>query len=268
MKLILTYWSFDGSSLSILLLMIVVYIIINKSASRILYFALAVLLSALCLFSPLHILSAHYLFSAHMVVHVVLLLCVGPLLVLSLAPEKELLSSFFLFFKQHPVLSWLTGVGIMWFWHVPSLFNITMATAHTGSFHVLPIVETFSLIIAGILFGTPVIHPNKKFRIDTIAGVVYLFTACIGCSLLGLLITFAPIGTYHHFLAMQDSYGLNKIILQQWGITQAVDQQAAGLVMWVPCCFIYITGAMYLLVQWFKQKDLETQSLASLQVNK
>jgi cytochrome c oxidase assembly factor CtaG len=54
---------------------------------------------------------------------------------------------------------------------------------------------------------------------------------------------------------MQDDYGLNKIILNDWGLTQSIDQQAAGLIMWVPCCLIYVTGAMYLLVDWFKQKE-------------
>jgi cytochrome c oxidase assembly factor CtaG len=53
---------------------------------------------------------------------------------------------------------------------------------------------------------------------------------------------------------MHDQYGLNKMILKS-GITQSVDQQAAGLIMWVPCCLIYVTGAMYLLLHWFKQKE-------------
>ncbi|MBD0289099.1 MAG: cytochrome c oxidase assembly protein, partial [Flavisolibacter sp.] len=97
MKQVLTYWSFDGLSLGILLMMIITYVVFNRSSSRSLYFALAVLLFVLCFFSPLHLLSAHYLFSAHMLVHVLLLLCVGPLLVLSLAPDKDLLSTFFLF---------------------------------------------------------------------------------------------------------------------------------------------------------------------------
>lgn len=254
MKQLLTYWSFDFSSL-ILLLVIMGYMFVTKSFSKQKITILIFILLIICFFSPLSVLSSHYLFSAHMIVHVILLLWVGPLLVMSLPAEKKQFNSFFLFLKHHPVLGWLTGVGMMWIWHVPVVFNIAMNSMHHSSFNFLSIIEALSLIIAGILFSAPVIHPNKEYRIDALSGVVYLFTACIGCSLLGVLITFAPTGLYHHFLSMHDEYGLNNIILHRWNITQSIDQQAAGLIMWVPCCLIYVTGAMYLLIQWFKQKE-------------
>jgi putative membrane protein len=247
------YWSFDFSSL-VLLLLLMLYVAITKKKSRKIFILVSFALFVLCFFSPLSVLASQYLFSAHMIVHVILLLCIGPFLLLSLSPDKKQFNRFFLFLKQHPVVGWLTGVGMMWIWHVPVLFNTAMASMHQGNFHFLFIIEALSLIAAGILFSAPIIHPNKTYRIDALSGVVYLFTACVGCSMLGLLITFAPAGTYHHFLSMHDEYGFNKIILKS-GLTQSIDQQAAGLFMWVPCCLIYVTGAMYLLVQWFKQKE-------------
>lgn len=253
MKQLFSYWSFDLSSVSLMLL-IIFYVLKTKRIKKSILISILALL-ILCFFSPLHILSAHYLFSAHMLVHVILLLCVGPLLILSLSPHRKQLVRLFSFLKQHPAVGWLAGVGIMWFWHIPLLFNTVMAQSHQSSFYFVSIVETLSLMVAGFLFSAPIIHPGKEYRIDALSGVVYLFTACIGCSLLGLLISFAPAGTYHHFLSMHDAWGLNEIILQQWGLTQAIDQQAAGLIMWVPCCLFYVTGAMYLLVQWFKQKE-------------
>jgi putative membrane protein len=253
MKQLLTYWTFDITSV-ILLAILAIYFAAVKGVSKKII-VISFVLFAICFFSPLHVLSEHYLFSAHMIVHVILLLCIGPLLVISLSPHRDQFSSFFDFLKRYPVLGWLTGVGMMWFWHVPVLFNSAMSSMHNGGFSIVAVGEAVSLVFAGVLFSAPVIHPNKKYRIDALSGVVYLFTACIGCSLLGLLITFAPAGTYRHFLSMHDAYGLNGIISQQWGITQTGDQQAAGLIMWVPCCLIYVTGAMYLLVQWFTQKE-------------
>jgi cytochrome c oxidase assembly factor CtaG len=253
MKEILSYWSVDITSVSIVALVCLFFGLIAKFKVRIGYFLSAIILMIICFFSPLHILSQHYLFSAHMSVHVLLLLCVAPLLLMSLPKSSEI--SFFIFLKQHPVACWLTGVGIMWFWHVPVVFNNSMDLMHMQQeFQPVHFIETISLIIAGMIFSAPVLHSNKKFRIDAMTGVVYLFTACIACSLLGLLITFAPINTYHHFLSMNDGLGFNKII-QQNGITQLNDQQAAGLIMWVPCCLIYVSGAMCLLMQWFRQKD-------------
>lgn len=260
MKHVLSYWSFDGWSVALLLAM-VAYGVLTHSSVRLGYLLMALLLSVVCLLSPLQVLSAHYLFSAHMAVHVLLLLGVGPLLVMSLPANHELFSSFFLFLKRHPVMGWLTGIGIMWWWHTPLVFNTAMTTTHHQSLPLVAVVEVLSLVLAGILFSAPVLHPNQRFRIEALSGVVYLFTACVGCSLLGLLITFAPVGIYHHFLSQHDAYDLNPIIIKQWGITQAVDQQAAGLIMWVPCCLLYVSGAMYLLVRWLNQKETSTMPL-------
>ena len=254
MKQLLTYWSVDLSSF-IVFLMTVSIVIITKGFVNKKITATVLILLIICLFSPLHVLSAQYLFSAHMTVHVILLLCIGPMLVMILPTNARQFHQLFHFLKQHPVINWLTGIGVMWFWHVPIVFNTAMSTMHHNHFNFFSIIETLSLIIAGILFSAPIVHPNKEHKIDALSGVAYLFTACIGCSLLGLLITFTPTNTYHHFLYMQDDYGLNKIILNDWGLTQSIDQQAAGLIMWVPCCLIYVTGAMYLLVDWFKQKE-------------
>ena len=246
------YWQIDFTSAALLLLLLC-FGIATKAVRNACFWS-AFVIAAICLFSPLHLLSSHYLFSAHMTVHVLLLLVIGPLLVLSLPQKESKLSSFFSFLKQHPVAGWLTGLGAMWFWHVPLVFNAAMAEAHQSHFSIIALLETASLVLAGVLFAAPVLHPDKTYRIDALSGVVYLFTACIGCSLLGLLITFAPGGTYHHFLSRHDGVGLNQIILGA-GLTQAIDQQAAGLIMWVPCCLLYVTGALYLLVQWFGQKE-------------
>ncbi|MFL5742248.1 MAG: cytochrome c oxidase assembly protein [Flavisolibacter sp.] len=212
-------------------------------------------LLALCFFSPLQVLSAHYLFSAHMVVHVLLLLCVGPLLIASFSPQKKKGNTLFLFLKHHFLLAWLAGVGVMWFWHLPIVFNGGMMMMHNNGFHLMSVIEPLSLIIAGMFFSSPIIHPNTNYRIEPLSGVVYLFTACIGCSLLGVLISFAPVNTYHHFLSMHDNTGINQIILNNWKLNPSIDQQAAGLIMWVPCCLIYVSCAMFLLVQWFHTKE-------------
>jgi len=254
MKQMLTYWSFDLSSIAFFA-SVVLFIIVSKSYSNRKYILSILFLLIVCLFSPLQILASHYLFSAHMTVHVLLLLCVGPLLIANLPVNAKQFQLLFSFLKRHSIVSWLIGIGTMWFWHIPIVFNSAMSQTQHGGFNVVSIAETSSLVFAGMLFSVPIIHTNKEFRIDRLSGVIYLFTACIGCSLLGLLITFAPAGIYHHFLYMRDEFGFNKLITQNLGITKSMDQQAAGLIMWVPCCLIYVTGAMYLLVQWFQQKE-------------
>ncbi|HEY6954167.1 MAG TPA: cytochrome c oxidase assembly protein [Flavisolibacter sp.] len=251
MRNLLSYWTFSFSSAVLATLLLIYVSTVGIRGKRAL--PLIFVLFTTCFFSPLNVLSTHYLFSAHMIVHVILLLVIGPLLVASESQKPNKFATSFYFLKNHPMLAWLTGVCMMWVWHIPWVFNETMAYMHRSPF-LLSVLEPMMLVFAGIVFSSPIINSRKEYRIDALSGVVYLFTACIACSLLGLLITFAPTGTYHHFLSMHDNYGLDKIILQN-GITQSIDQQAAGLIMWVPCCLVYVTGAMYLLAKWFNQKE-------------
>ena len=249
------FWHFNLSSAIILIILIFVFVWRKSfSAQTICSFLLLLLVYAICFISPLQILSAHYLMWAHMVVHILLLLVLGPLLLFAFPSQNMSSPAVFIFLQRHPITGWLAGIGMMWFWHVPVVFNSVMNVVHEGGLSFFTIIEDIGLIGAGILFSAPVIYPDSRCRVDALSGIVYLFTACIGCSILGLLITFAPPGTYQHFLSRHDVYGLNKMIVEQWGITQSVDQQAAGLIMWVPCCFIYLAGALYLLTNWLSHK--------------
>jgi putative membrane protein len=186
------------------------------------WLAMVLLLLAEC--APVHDLGMGGDFSAHMIAHVILLLLCGPLLVISLPSGRLLLPS--VFFGRHAWIAWFTGVGVMWLWHIPSVFN--SAAGHNMLLH------SGSLLLAGMIFSWPLFGPVTKDRIHPMTGIVYLFTACISCSLLGLLITFAPSGTFGHYAA--------------------ADQQAAGLIMWVPCCFVYLSGCIYLLMRWFGER--------------
>ncbi|NML65431.1 cytochrome c oxidase assembly protein [Hymenobacter sp. RP-2-7] len=222
-----------------------------------LYFT-ALGLLALVEASPLHYLGMHALFSAHMVVHIVVLLLCGPLLVLGLPPAlpstvARRLARFSGWLRGHTWLAWLAGVGIMWGLHVPAVFDASFGglDAAFGLPALLPVV---AMLLAGALFSWPLVGPTAEAHLHPLAGVVYLFSACVGCSLLGLLITFAPADTYQHYAragwcgtpSLAPDFASNP-----WGLSLADDQQAAGLIMWVPCCFIYLGGCMYLVAKYF-----------------
>jgi putative membrane protein len=264
MKALYTYWQWDAVTLVCLALLSVFYLGTHhfKIDRTIKSFVAVLLVLVLCFLSPLHVLAAQYLFSAHMVVHVLLLLVVGPLLTMSFSKswlqQHRWPVQLSRLLQKKPFLSWMLGVGIMWFWHLPFVFNYSMATMHMDmpqNFHWLHAVENSSLIVSGMLFSWPLLTPVKQYRILPLSSVVYLFTACIGCSLLGLLITFAPSGMYQHFLSMHDPFHLNTVIVNQWHIRQSLDQQVAGLIMWVPCCVLYVVYALYLVHTWLNEKD-------------
>jgi putative membrane protein len=263
MRSLITYWQLDGPMAIFLLITLLVYFYLtgfrlgNKSA----YFFIGYGLIIFSVASPLHFLGENYLMSAHMLAHVMLLLIAAPCLVMGI-PENSpnrFLRRFSDKLSRVPLLCWTAGVSIMWFWHIPIVFNHLFDTA--GSIHINPYpvkilqdVHMVSLVLAGILFSWPVIGPFPSKRIAPLNAVLYLSAACVFCSILGLLITFAPMGVYTPYMQVTDHFGFLNMIRNEEGITVVMDQQIGGLIMWVPGCLIYLSASMFLLMKWFREK--------------
>ncbi|MEJ7666993.1 MAG: cytochrome c oxidase assembly protein [Hymenobacter sp.] len=98
------------------------------------FYAGGLVLFLLVELSPLHYLGMHALFSAHMVVHIVVLLLSGPLLVLGLPPARaegrSVAGRFSRWLGGHVGLAWAAGVGIMWLLHVPAVFDASFNGMH------------------------------------------------------------------------------------------------------------------------------------------
>ena len=257
MRSIFSYWHFDPIVILFLSVLCIMhlYAIHFKLRKQSLYFFAGILFIILCVASPLHFLAKNYLFSAHMVSHVLLLLIAAPLLVAGI-PKENRFKKFFLKLSTNKIrifaLCWFTGVGIMWFWHIPYIFNQATSGHGMGMMY----LQWLSLLVGGIIFCWPVINPCREYRILPLSAVLYLSTACAFCTILGLMITFAPLGIYSHYVNIADTYGYLHVIRNQWKISAGIDQQAAGLIMWVPCCFIYLTASMAILINWFDKKEL------------
>ena len=216
--------------------------------------AIGLILITTC--SPLHFLGMHVYFSAHMITHVVLMLIAGPLLVMSMVPNPSVpgLKRISAFLLKKSWLAWLAAVAIMWCLHIPFIFDGSFAGMN--GLTIMPLLHAGSMLLAGMIFSWPLFGPYSTDRIHPLSGVLYLFTACISCSLLGLLITFAPLHTFGHYLSAAAS--MKGMSFNPWGLSAATDQQAAGLIMWVPCCLVYLSGCLYLLQRWFTAKEPTT----------
>ena len=133
----------------------------------------------------LNALADGYLFSAHMLQHILLLLIVPGLLLLSLP------RSFSLAWRprilSHPLVGWIAGVGAMWFWHWPTLCNAAVTSRSVYA------LQTVSLLVLGTLFWSQIIAPREEERLSPPGAVLYLFSACVTCSALGIILTFSPI---------------------------------------------------------------------------
>src|SRR5262249_13094611 len=129
---------------------------------RALAFGAAVVAFMLALSSPIATLADGYLFSAHMLQHLLLVLVVPPLVLLAPPPRTRARP------RRPPALAaWGLGVGAMWLWHAPALCN---AAATSGLVHR---VQEVSLLAMGTAFWWPVLAPDVARRISPLASVVY-----------------------------------------------------------------------------------------------
>src|SRR5262249_7429240 len=80
----------------------------------------------------------HYLLTAHMMQHLILMVIAAPLILLS-APS--LLSRHSIL--SHPVFCWLAGTVTVIVWHIPAIFNLSRESHH------LHRIEQASFLLAG-----------------------------------------------------------------------------------------------------------------------
>ncbi len=246
-------WSFEPWVLVFASLLVGAYLLgVGTGVNRhsVLYMTgVAVMLFALV--SPLDYLGRHYLFSAHMIQHILLLLIV-PLLLLFGIPKRtaqKLLNiepiGEIMRVLSYPPVAWFLGVGAMWVWHMPSIHDMALNNSS------LYITQLVSFVVIGMVFWWPVFTPIESKRLNPLTGTLYLASACLGCTILGMLITFAGAGLYTAYVNPVDSAGLLALIRNDLCITPGVDQQIGGLTMWVPGCLIYLSASMITLAQWY-----------------
>ena len=101
---------------------------------RILYLLAGLAVFVLTLVSPLNALAAGYLFSAHMLQHILLLLIVPALVLMSLPRWVSLGSRSWVI--ANPVVGWIAGVTAMWFWHARPLCNAAVASQFVNALQI------------------------------------------------------------------------------------------------------------------------------------
>ena len=200
----------------------------------------------LTLVSPLNALANGYLFSAHMLQHILLLLIVPALLLMSLPRCVSLGSRSSLL--ANPLVCWFAGVGAMWLWHARPLCNAAVSSHFVGA------LQTSSLLLLGGIFWRQILAPREDERMSAPGAVLYLFSACVACSVLGILITFAPVRVCPIYAQPPaDHLGILNLIQSSWAITPEKDQQIGGLLMWVPMCLVYLSAIVAQFARWFAQ---------------
>jgi putative membrane protein len=194
-------------------------------------FLLAVALGTLALVSPLDELGDSYLFSGHMLQHVVigdvapalaLVALRGPLLffllprsvIRPLARARKLRRV--LAFLLRPAASLTVWMLVITSWHVPAAYDY--ALRHQTVHH----LEHLSFVLAGLLVWMQIVDPARRHRLQLGQRLGYMLVLSAAGGALAALLVWAPTPLYQAYAGQ----GVRLL-----GITPLRDQQLAGIVM-------------------------------------
>jgi cytochrome c oxidase assembly factor CtaG len=256
-RLLASTWSWDPSVLVGCVALIGGYLVVVRSriTSKMLFFVTGVLVMLLALESPLEELGDTYLFSAHMAQHLLLILVVPPLMLLGIPrwlAQRILdwpLANRIEQILNRPLPAWLLGMGTIWVWHAPALYNATLTNEN------IHIVEHVCFLVTSTIFWWPVLSPLTERRLAPLATIPYLFAASAATSILGIILTFTPPGIYPAYLDPNDEIGALPLLRDGWGLSPATDQQLGGLLMWVPGGLAYLSGIIGALARWYSSPE-------------
>ncbi len=202
-----------------------------------------------------HDLSDHYLFSAHMVQHLLLTLVAAPLLIAG--TPGWMLRPTLRWPVVGPLARWLTRPAhcfaifnvVLAGWHLPPVYNLAT------TYHGVHIAQHLMFIAAAVLMWWPILSPLPELpRLSYPAQMLYCFTLSIPMSLVSVYIAYSDALLYTAYAAAP----------RFWGITPMQDQLIGGLIMWIPGGLFFF-GVMSV-VYWKWQAHDGDETVAGAQV--
>jgi putative membrane protein len=213
---------------------------------RVASFATALIVLLVSLNGPMHDLSDYYLFSVHMVQHLLLTLLFPPLLILGIPgwllrpvlQQGPILRAARVL--THPVVAAGLFTVTIVFWHLAPYYDLMMRD------HDVHIVTHLMFMVTATLMWWPVMSPVPEVpRLSHGLGMLYLFLVGIPMQLVAALITLSDTLLYPWYAAAS----------RTWGLSPMDDQQLGGLIMWVPGnLWIFLAiGAVFF--QWARESQ-------------
>lgn len=234
------------------------------STARMLCLIAAVAVVTAALAPPVHALASTRL-TMHMLQHLALMMVAAPLVALGapmhtiggLLPRRlrrvggraVVASPLYRIVRDaatSAVVVWIVHVAVLWAWHLPWLYET--ALAHEW----LHAVEHASFLGSAVAFWSLVVGLGGRARLGIGGGLLYLFAAAMQSAVLGALLVFADRAWYpSHARAA----GLDAAL---------VDQQLAGVLMWVPAGAVYLVAILGLVGAWLGEARRRTAAALGL----
>ena len=212
-------------------------------------FAGAMLALLAALVSPIDGLGEDYLFSAHMLQHVLLGDIAPLLLLLSLSrvimrPATRRLAAIerALGPLAHPLTGLCAWLALMYLWHVPALYDA--ALEHAG----IHLLEHTSFFAAGVAVWWPLVQPVPMRRpLKGLWPVAYIGTAKFGLAALGLYLTWSGTAIYSYY----------EHVPRIWGLSPVEDQNVGGALMMVEQSLTFVLVLVAVFVRMLARSEEE-----------
>ena len=218
----------------------------NVDPRRVATFTLGLVVILVSLLSPLHVLSDRYLFSAHMLQHLLLTLVAPPLLIVG-TPDwliRPFLRPDVLFrlarLITHPVPAFVLFNVTFSLWHIPPLYNLSVTN------HLVHIFEHLLFMGTAMVMWWPIASVMPELpRLTYPLQMIYLFLLSIA-----QLIVFAPIT-----FSREPLYQWYVDAPHVFAISPVVDQQIGAIIMKMGGGAIFITLIIVAFFRWFNREE-------------
>jgi putative membrane protein len=216
---------------------------------------LALVLMFFSLNGWLHDLSDFYLFSAHMVQHLMLALVIAPLMIMGtpggmLRPALSIpWVAAIAHFVTAPTRCFAFFTVVVAGWHLPPLYNY--ALAH----HPAHIAMHLMFLVVSVLMWWPVLSPLPELpRLSYPGQMLYLFLLTIPMAIVAVYISYADTVLYPLYASAP----------RVWGITPMADQLIGGLIMWIPGGLFFYTIISFVFYKWQLRDGVESRAGAQV----
>jgi putative membrane protein len=202
--------------------------------------AMAVLFVALT--GPVHDLSDYYLFSAHMVQHMLLAFAMPPLLLHGV--PGWMLRPLLRDPRLRALGRWLTRPSgafasfnlVLVAWHLPPLYNLAMEQ------HPVHIVEHLMIMAASVILWWPLLSPLGELpRAPYPVQMLYIFVVGLPMVVVAIFISMADGILYPYYAAAPRIWAT---------LTPRVDQHLGGLIMWIPGGLVFLIALSVVFFRW------------------
>ena len=196
---------------------------------------------------PVHDISDYYLFTGHMVQHLVLTFVTPPLLLLGVPGWmlRPALAQRHVAAVARAVTSPRAAFAIfnltLAFWHLPPNYNSAMY------YHEVHIAQHLMFLVTAVLAWWPLLSPLPELpRLSYPGQMLYSFLMTLPMTVISIFIVYADHVLYPAYASAP----------RLWGLSPLEDQRLGGLIMWIPGGLFFYLLTSVIFLRWVQsQRD-------------